>query len=197
MPLAVLGDRVSFYHEFMVGCKELHGEEACKQSEQNRLSRIRTQPLAVVNYTVDGFANVRAPPVLFQMIQDFWNYNRQYPDTESWEAAVSYTYVRLVYLADVICSATQMKYSPFRQIPFRTSRNHWNATTDTIPIHNVSLRGGGQTFCLKIWDAAKDIISEWTRQELAYSSIYGIRIYKEHAVLAPHVGKCNVECFME
>ena len=62
-----------------------------------------------------------------------------------------------------------------------------------VPIHNISLRGGGQTFCLKIWDAAKDIISDWTGQQLAYSSIYGIRIYKEHAVLAPHVGTFDKE----
>lgn len=58
-----------------------------------------------------------------------------------------------------------------------------------IPIQNVTLHGGGHTFCLKIWDTVKDVISEWTGQELAYSSIYGIRIYKEHAILAPHVGR--------
>jgi hypothetical protein len=34
----------------------------------------------------------------------------------------------------------------------------------------------------------KDILSEWTGQKLAYTSIYGIRVYKEHAILAPHVG---------
>jgi hypothetical protein len=93
----VLGDRASFYQEFMMGCRERHGEETCQQSEQNRMERIRTQPLAVVNYTAIGFTKIPTPLPLFQMIQDFWNSNRQYSDTESWDAAVSYTYVTLMY----------------------------------------------------------------------------------------------------
>lgn len=34
------------------------------------------------------------------------------------------------------------------------------------------------------------IISEWTGQELTQCSLYGIRVYKGGAILAPHVGKC-------
>lgn len=118
MPLAVLGDRASFYQEFMVGCKERHGEETCKQSEHNRINRIRTQPLAVVNYTAVGYTKIRTPPLLFQMIQDFWNNNRHYPDTESWDAAVSFTYVRLFVktLCYSLCGSNKKyRYSP---VPF-------------------------------------------------------------------------------
>ena len=93
MPLALLGDRSSFYEDLMVGCAELHGEEACLNSEQNRLKRSRIQPLAVVNYTAVGYAKVSTPASLFRMIKDFWNKNRQKLDTESWDSAVSYTYV--------------------------------------------------------------------------------------------------------
>jgi prolyl 4-hydroxylase len=57
-----------------------------------------------------------------------------------------------------------------------------------ISTENATLLGGGQTFTLKIWESVKDILSEWTGQKLAYCSIYGIRVYKEHAILAPHVG---------
>jgi prolyl 4-hydroxylase len=64
-----------------------------------------------------------------------------------------------------------------------------------VAVENSDLRGGGRTFCLKIWDAAKDIISEWTGQELAYSSLYGVRVYKEHALLAPHAGKYSCAPF--
>lgn len=32
------------------------------------------------------------------------------------------------------------------------------------------------------------VISEWTGQELTPTSLYGIRVYKDGAVLAPHVG---------
>lgn len=58
-----------------------------------------------------------------------------------------------------------------------------------VSVEDANLRGGGKTFCVKIWDTAKDILSEWTGQELAYSSLYGIRVYKEHALLAPHADR--------
>jgi prolyl 4-hydroxylase len=32
-------------------------------------------------------------------------------------------------------------------------------------------------------------LSEWTDQELTQCSLYGIRIYKEGAILAPHVDR--------
>jgi hypothetical protein len=67
--------------------------------------------------------------------------------------------------------------------------NSWKVPTDMISVQDSHLRGGGGSFCLKMWDSAKDIISEWTGQELAYSSLYGVRVYKEGSILAPHVGE--------
>lgn len=40
-----------------------------------------------------------------------------------------------------------------------------------------------------IWEAARETISEWTNQELTESSLYGIRIYEEGAVLMSHVDR--------
>jgi prolyl 4-hydroxylase len=56
-------------------------------------------------------------------------------------------------------------------------------------IENESLEGGGYVLKQMIWNAARDTISEWTGQQLAECSLYGIRIYKEGAVLAPHVDR--------
>lgn len=58
-----------------------------------------------------------------------------------------------------------------------------------MSVEDPKLRGGGKTFCLKVWDEVKAIISQWTGQELAYSGIYGIRVYKEGSILAPHVDR--------
>ena len=41
----------------------------------------------------------------------------------------------------------------------------------------------------KIWDTAVDSVREWTGQDLTTSSLYGIRVYKSGAVLAPHVDR--------
>lgn len=40
-----------------------------------------------------------------------------------------------------------------------------------------------------IWDAARETIQEWTGEELTECSLYGIRVYTEGSVLAPHVDR--------
>lgn len=56
-------------------------------------------------------------------------------------------------------------------------------------MENSALRGGGYTLKQKIWDAARDTIEEWTGEELTECSLYGIRVYKENAILATHVDR--------
>jgi prolyl 4-hydroxylase len=58
-----------------------------------------------------------------------------------------------------------------------------------VSVEDSSLRGGGNVLKQAIWGAARDTISEWTGQELTECSLYGIRIYKEGAVLATHVDR--------
>lgn len=67
--------------------------------------------------------------------------------------------------------------------------NHWDRPTYMASIENDSLEGGGYALKQMIWNAARDTISEWTGQQLAECSLYGIRVYKEGAVLAPHVDR--------
>ena len=40
-----------------------------------------------------------------------------------------------------------------------------------------------------IWEAARPTIEEWTGMKLQPSSLYGIRMYTEGAILAPHVDR--------
>lgn len=58
-----------------------------------------------------------------------------------------------------------------------------------VSVEDTTLRGGGYGLKQKIWDAAREIISEWTGQEVTQCSLYGIRIYKDGAILAPHVDR--------
>jgi len=67
--------------------------------------------------------------------------------------------------------------------------NHWSSTSYFVSVDNATLDGGGYSLRQKIWNAARDTISEWTGQQLAECSLYGIRVYKEGAVLAPHVDR--------
>ena len=70
-----------------------------------------------------------------------------------------------------------------------TYTNNWESPTDMVSVEDTSLRGGGRTLKKKIWDAARDVIQEWTDQELTECSLYGIRIYHEGSILATHVDR--------
>lgn len=58
-----------------------------------------------------------------------------------------------------------------------------------VSVEDAKLRGGGHALKKAIWDAARDTIQEWTGQELTECSLYGIRVYKENAVLSTHVDR--------
>lgn len=58
-----------------------------------------------------------------------------------------------------------------------------------VSVDDESLIGGGPDLQQKIWDMAKKTVEEWTGQKLTPSSVYGIRSYKNGAILAPHVDR--------
>ena len=67
--------------------------------------------------------------------------------------------------------------------------NHWEVPSYMLSVENRELEGGGPDLKAKIWDTAVDSVREWTGQDLTTSSLYGIRVYKSGAVLAPHVDR--------
>lgn len=67
--------------------------------------------------------------------------------------------------------------------------NHWKQQTWMVSVEDTKLRGGGFQLKQKIWNAAQTSIQEWTGEELTQCSLYGIRVYKEGAILATHVDR--------
>jgi len=67
--------------------------------------------------------------------------------------------------------------------------NQWETHTTFVSIENGQLRGGGSEIKQKVWDATRDTLQQWTGEELTPCSLYGIRVYHENAVLAPHVDR--------
>ncbi len=67
--------------------------------------------------------------------------------------------------------------------------NYWEIPSTMVSVENEKLIGGGNELHDKIWNVTRDLISEWTGQQLTGSSVYGIRVYKEGAILAPHVDR--------
>lgn len=64
-----------------------------------------------------------------------------------------------------------------------TYTNHWDAPTYMLNFEDGKLRGG-RGVKQQIWDGMRPILEEWTGHELTESSLYGIRIYKDGAMLA-------------
>merc|ERR1712176_421522 len=68
--------------------------------------------------------------------------------------------------------------------------NHWERMSYMASVENTRLEGGGAGLRKMIWDAAEGIVQEWTQQKkMKTSSLYGIRVYEEGAILAPHVDR--------
>lgn len=67
--------------------------------------------------------------------------------------------------------------------------NNWAADTYMVSVENKDLPGGGFELKDKIWEAARPTIESWTGMKLQPSSLYGIRVYTEGAILSPHVDR--------
>ena len=67
--------------------------------------------------------------------------------------------------------------------------NAWVNPTYMLRVEDRKLRGGGGQLRKEIWDAARETIEDWTGEDLSPTSLYGIRVYKENAVLLPHVDR--------
>lgn len=70
-----------------------------------------------------------------------------------------------------------------------TYTNHWASPTKMLNIQDLSLKGSGETLRSMIWDGTKIILKQWTGVELSPTSLYGVRVYTDGAVLAPHVDR--------
>ena len=68
--------------------------------------------------------------------------------------------------------------------------NHWDAPTYLVSVEDPEMAGdAGPDLQQSIWDAAQDTIEEWTQMEQHPISLYGVRIYTEGAIHAPHVDR--------
>ena len=161
-PLPLGGtEKSDFYHEFISGCHEKYAPDGhlCDNTEEERMRMNLYQPAGMVNYTELGFAKVHAPDDLVEMLNRFWKTN----------------------------------YKSLQNIPNETwtrgntYTNHWLAPTKMLQMEVIP--DGGEELRTKIWDEAKLILESWTGVELSPSSLYGVRVYTEGAVLAPHVDR--------
>ena len=66
--------------------------------------------------------------------------------------------------------------------------NTWDAPPTIVHL-NQERSGGSAALQNKIWKLVKPILEEWTGQYLEGVSLYGIRLYHNNSILAPHVDR--------
>ena len=162
MPIQPLGDKQTFYDNYMKGCVEQYAEKGkrCLNNERERVEMTLRQPKSMRNYTEHGFAKIRAPDSLMDLLYKFWNANNETQTSENWPGmgassfVIEYIYKspRLTHI-ESYCFAAGNTYV-----------NHWEGDSFMVSIEDSNLEHGG--FILKqiIWNAARDTLSEWTGQ---------------------------------
>lgn len=66
--------------------------------------------------------------------------------------------------------------------------NSWDSPTYMVSFEDQQLRGG-MNVKNQIWAGVKPILEEWTGHKLEPTSLYGIRVYKDGAMLSTHVDR--------
>lgn len=96
---------------------------------------------------------------------------------------------RVTELATKFWEQNQFNAVPESWPKGNTYINNWVSPTYMVKIDDGRLRGGGSQLRKELWDAARESIEDWTGEDLSPTSIYGIRVYKEGAILLPHVDR--------
>jgi len=66
--------------------------------------------------------------------------------------------------------------------------NTWESPSHMISFENKKF-AEGQHMKQVLWEACKPIVEEWTGKKLKHTSLYGIRVYHDKAILATHVDR--------
>jgi len=160
MPLQPLGDRQKAFEEFMQGCRESAKERAFLCDEYQK------------GNVVDG---LNQPPRMTNYT-DLGFKKIRAPEAifklirEFWEAN---------------------KHLEQEEVwePGNIITNSWAVPSTMVAVEDDTLPGGGHELQSKIYNMANEIIQEWTGQKSFPTSVYGIRVYKDGAILAPHVDR--------
>jgi len=70
-----------------------------------------------------------------------------------------------------------------------TYHNLWDSPPTVTLLNNEEHKGGGVDLMNELFIEAKRVLENWTGQELRPVSLYGIRLYHNGSILAPHVDR--------
>ncbi len=167
MPVQILGNRREIYDTYMEGCKEYWGKEFGHRGEGAK---------ACTSFERSRF-----------------RHNLDQPHSMVNYTSLGYKKIKapkdIFKLISNFWRANRHDQEEEEWSDGNSFVNYWDTPSTMVSVSNKNLVGGGSKLHDMIWNVTSDIISEWTGQKLVGSSVYGIRVYKEGAILAPHVDR--------
>ena len=186
----LLGDRKPIYEDFMAGCRAKFGKKGvrCDQTEEDRIEMSRRQPQSmVVSVWLSCFVVVAVETISLKLL--LWSL------TTSSQNYTSTGFMKIrapKEVMDLLTNHWEKNKNDKKDEQWGVGNiytNNWAAPTYMVSVEDTNLRGGGYRLKEKIWEAAKSTIEQWTGMELKPTSMYGIRMYTEGAILSPHVDR--------
>eukprot|EP00567_Pseudictyota_dubia_P006485 CAMPEP_0197440578 /NCGR_PEP_ID=MMETSP1175-20131217/7045_1 /TAXON_ID=1003142 /ORGANISM="Triceratium dubium, Strain CCMP147" /LENGTH=507 /DNA_ID=CAMNT_0042970713 /DNA_START=207 /DNA_END=1730 /DNA_ORIENTATION=+ len=162
MPLQVLGDRQSVYASHLEGCREAY--KATSQSSQCDV------------YEYDRILMNNRQPQSMENYTEVGFLKTRAPD-------------KVIEIARDFWDKNHLNRKQEKWPPGNTYTNHWSSPTYMVSVDDKGLRGSGGKLKETIWNAAQQTLEDWTGEDLSPTSMYGIRVYTEGAVLLPHVDR--------
>lgn len=158
---AVFGnERVEAYSKYIQGCNERYGKYShCMSNDEERMRLNLNQPRAQTNYTEIGFKKTKLSDETWSMLNTFW--------------------------ANVKAKENfpdSLKTEDWPEA--NTYVNHWEIDTKMHFLEKGKVEDA-------IWDEIEQKMHEWIPSAFSFSksSLYGVRVYREGHVLAPHVDR--------
>ena len=169
------------YVEYMNGCAQQYDRPTCQSHDTTRIQRNDQQPKTVPrNYTHAGYAKVAAPAATFSLLREYWD---RYATTHlQLEHARGHEKknVNNVHLNHWSAPTKILHLDP---PPSRRQGRHLESTTAS-PLPHMP-RSNIHTMI----DQVQDVLEQWTGVPLQFASVYGIRSYSNHSILAPHIDR--------
>jgi prolyl 4-hydroxylase len=146
-------------------------QSLCEQKEKERIEINARQPRSVHNFTHAGYAKVPIPSETFRILREFWDNTKQDP---------SYKHVLEPWDRDNIY--TNHWESPIYTVPLTSSKNQLTTAAATLSTAQRQL----------IISEVQSVLEAWVSSSntpLIPTSLYGIRVYGNNSILAPHVDR--------
>ncbi len=170
------------YVEYMNGCAQQYDRPTCQSHDASRIQRNDLQPKTVPrNYTHAGYAKVAAPAATFSLLREYWD---RYATTHlQLEHAGGHEKNDNNLHLNHWSAPTKILYL---DPPPSRRRRHLESTTTTsssppphMPRSNIHT----------MIDQVQGVLEQWTGVPLQFTSVYGIRSYSNHSILAPHIDR--------